>query len=221
MSDLFLILVPILLGDIANPVLFALLVYLAAGDRGALTSAAALLGHTTAYFACGIVIAFAFAELTEFMSNPGKIGYGLGALLGIALLWVAWLSSRSPAQTEKAAAPVETPASAFVTGAIVNFIGIPFGLPYFVAIDQILKTDLDSWGALAVLGGYNLAYAAPFLIVPVLTLVMGENARTILTKMSNTVERVGGALLPLILGGLGIFLIADAVAYFSTGEGLY
>lgn len=221
MSDLLLILTPILLSDVANPVLFALLVYLAAGHRGVVTSCAALLGHTTAYLGSGIVIAFAFAELTEFMSNPGAIGYGLGALLGMVLLWVAWLTSRSAPEKEKETTPAESPASAFVTGAIVNFIGIPFGLPYFVAIDQILKTDLDVWGCIAVLAGYNLAYALPFLIVPVLTLVMGENARTLLTRMSNTVERIGGTLMPLILGALGIFLIADAVFYFRTGSGLY
>ena len=221
MSDLLLILTPILLGDIANPVLFALLVYLAAGSRGALLSFSALAGHTAAYFSSGVLIAFAFAELTEFMNNPSTLGYVIGGVLGTALLYVAWLSSRSAPAQEPEQPAKETPASAFITGAIVNFIGIPFGLPYFVAIDQILKTELSLAGSLAVLAGYNLAYMAPFLLVPVLTLVMGANARSILEKMSGWVEKVGGALLPLIMFALGVFLILDAGFYFATGEGLY
>ena len=75
MSDLFLILTPILLSDVANPVLFALLVYLAAKPRGVLLSSAALAGHTAAYFGSGVLIALAFAELTEFLSNPGTLSF--------------------------------------------------------------------------------------------------------------------------------------------------
>jgi cytochrome c biogenesis protein CcdA len=220
-TDLLLILTPILLGDVANPVLFALLVYLAALPRGVLLSSAALAGHTAAYFGSGVLIAFAFAELTEFMSNPGTLGYVIGGLLGVVLLYVAWLSSRSSPDRQPEQPAKETPVSAFVTGAIVNFIGIPFGLPYFVAIDQILKADLSLGGSLAVLAGYNLAYMAPFLLVPVLTLALGENARAILEKMSGWVEKAGDVLLPLIMFALGVFLILDAGFYFATGAGLY
>ncbi|TNF90340.1 MAG: hypothetical protein EP301_01280, partial [Gammaproteobacteria bacterium] len=145
----------------------------------------------------------------------------IGGALGIALLYVAWLSSRSSPEREPEQPEKETSGSAFVTGAIVNFIGIPFGLPYFVAIDQILKADLSLAGSLAVLAGYNLAYMAPFLLVPILTLVMGADARALLQRMSAWVEKVGGVLLPLIMVALGVFLILDAGYYFATGEGLY
>lgn len=221
MSDLIVFLVPVLLSDVANPVLFAFLVYLAAGERGVLTSTAALLGHTLAYFGSGIVIALAFTELTEFMNNPGAVSYGIGFGLGAMLLWVAWRIRQAPPEATETDEPPPSPGGALVTGAIINFVGIPFGLPYFVAIDQILKAELEVLPTLGVLAGYNLAYMAPFLIVPLLTLIMGENARAILMKISGWVEEVGGVLLPLILAGLGVFLMADAVAYFATGTGLY
>ena len=138
MSDLLLILTPILLSDVANPVLFTLLVILAAGPRGVLLSTAALAGHTAAYFGSGILITLAFAELTEFMNNPGTVGYALGGVLGIVLLYVAWLFAQEAPDPQPEEPVSDTPLSAFTTGAIVNFIGLPFGLPYFVAIDQIL-----------------------------------------------------------------------------------
>jgi hypothetical protein len=55
----------------------------------------------------------------------------------------------------------------------------------------------------------------------VLTLVLGENARAILEKMSGWVEKAGDVLLPLIMFALGVFLILDAGFYFATGAGLY
>ncbi len=221
MSDLLLILTPILLGDVANPVLFALLVYLAAQPRGVLLSSAALAGHTAAYFGSGVLIAFAFAELTAFMNNPGTLSFAISGILGVVLLYVAWQSTRSDPEAESSTPNTETPLSAFTTGAIINFIGIPFALPYFVAIDQILKAEFSLAASLGVLAGYNLAYMAPFLLVPLLTLFMGPNARGVLEKMSGWVDKVGGALLPLILAGLGLFLVVDAGFYFVTGSGLY
>ena len=221
MADLWLILLPILLTDIANPVLFALLVYLAGTDRGVLTSSAALLGHTAAYFSAGVIIAFAFNQITAFMADPGPVSYGLGFGLGCLLLWVAWLSrGAGPASEPDNSAP-PTVGSAFMSGAIVNFIGIPFALPYFAAIDQILKTDLDTSGALLALGAYNLAYLTPFLVVPLLTLVMGAKAQAILSNINEKVERFGGVLLPIILGAVGIALIGDAALFFLRGEGLF
>jgi cytochrome c biogenesis protein CcdA len=209
MADLWLILLPILLTDVANPVLFGLLVYLAGTDRGVLMSSVALLGHTAAYFSAGVVIAFAFNQITAFVADPGPVSFGIGFLVGCLLLWVAWLSRGTGPGSEPENSAAPTIGSAFMSGAIVNFIGIPFALPYFAAIDQILKTDLDTTGALLTLGAYNLAYLTPFLVVPLLTAVMGGKAQAILSKINERVERFGGVLLPVILGA------------FLSGEGLF
>lgn len=221
MTDLWLVLIPILLTDVANPVLFALLVYLAGTDRGALLSSMALLGHTVAYFSCGVVIAFIHDQLTEFLANPGPVSYGLGGLVGLLLLWVAWLSRGEPPRSEPSEEPPFSPGAAFVTGAVVNFVGIPFALPYFAAIDQILKTDLDVGGSLVALAGYNLVYLAPFLVVPILTVTMGERAADLLQRINARVERVADVLMPLVLGAVGAALAADAALYFTRGTGLF
>ncbi len=223
MTDLLVVLVPILLSDVANPVLFAFMVYLAAEPRGAWLSTMGLLGHTAAYFGSGLIIALAFTEITALVSEPGTISYVIGALLGAVLLWVAWESAREPdpkAPVDREAAP-PTIGWAFSTGAIINFVGLPFGVPYFVAIDQLLRAELSTVASIGVLAGYNLAYMLPFTVVPVLTLVMGENAKALLQRMNERVEKVAGAVLPIVLGGIGLFLLLDAGAYFLRGEGLY
>lgn len=60
MLDLWAVLIPILLADVVNPVLFAFMVYMvyAVGtDRPLSNSISALLGHTAAYLSFGIVLA--------------------------------------------------------------------------------------------------------------------------------------------------------------------
>ena len=58
-----------------------------------------------------------------------------------------------------------------------------FAVPYFAAIDQILKTVLSATQAVLVLAAYNLAYALPFTVVPLLsalrTTVMGRSGSEI------------------------------------------
>lgn len=221
MTDLWLVLIPILLTDVANPVLFALLVYLAGADRGTLLSSMALLGHTAAYFSSGVLIALVYDQLTEFIANPGPVSYGLGGLVGLLLLWVAWLSGGEETPSETSGEPPVSTGAAFVTGAIVNFVGIPFALPYFAAIDQMLKTELSVTGSLAVLAGYNVAYLAPFVMVPALTAVMGARAQSVLHAINLRVERVASVLMPLVLGLVGIALTIDAALYFTRGSGLF
>jgi cytochrome c biogenesis protein CcdA len=221
MSDLWLILLPILLTDVANPVLLALVVYLAGAPRGILLASAALTGHTAAYFASGVLIALGFERLTAFVADPGPISYSLGLLLGLLLLWAAWKSRAQDPQNPPPEDPPATLGSAFTTGAIINFIGIPFALPYFAAIDQILKAQLEVSGSLLLLAGYNLAYLLPFTMVPLATLIMGVQARAPLERLNQWVERVAAVLLPFILGAVGLALIVDALLYFFTGTGLF
>jgi len=60
---------------------------------------------------------------------------------------------------------------------VINFIGIPFALPYFAAIDQILKANLATGDTLVLLVAYNPVYAPPFLVVPILVAALGERSR--------------------------------------------
>ncbi len=222
MLDLWSVLPPILLADVVNPVLFAFMVYAAGTDRPLINSSAVLLGHTTAYLGFGIVLALAFDTIAKWLANPTPIDYGLGLLVGFLLLWVAW-RSRGSGQEEKTEPQVQKliPLKAFGIGAIINIIGLPFALPYFAALDQILKADLSVLDSTVVLVGYNLGYALPFLVVPVLTVTLGEASRPILARINGKVDRISAYLMPLMLGLVGIALVVDAIRYFAIGEGLF
>jgi len=222
MLELWTVLLPILLTDVVNPVLFAFMVYAVGTERPVGNSVAALLGHTASYLSFGIGLAFAFEAITERLANPQPLDFGLGLVVGVLLLWVAWRVARAKPQ-EETAPQVErlTLFKAFGMGAIINIVGIPFALPYFAAIDQILKANLSIADSVMMLAGYNLIYALPFLIVPGLALALGEASQPVLARINDKLDRISAWLMPILLALVGLFLIADAVLYFSRGEGLF
>ena len=221
MADLWFVLVPIIIADVMNPVLFAFMVYAAGTDRPISNTLIMLLGHTTAYLSAGILLALGMEKITAYLSEPHTIDFLIGLVIGLLLLWVAFLSSRKKADTEKEHSEQLTPLKAFGFGAIINFIGIPFALPYFAAIDQVLKANLSVVDSLLVLLGYNLLYAAPFLIVPVLSILFGLKSRALLERINSWIDRVSSVLMPIILGLVGLALVADSITYFATGKGLW
>ena len=221
MSDLLIIIAPILLADVVNPVLFAFLVYAAGTDRPLGNSLAALLGHTATYFTFGIVLAVFFDGIVELLENPTPVDFGISLVIGLLLLWMAWRSATGSGETEQKEPESLTPIKAFWIGSFINLIGLPFALPYFAALDQMLKAELSVIDTVMMVVGYNLLYALPFLVVPVLAGLMGEASRPILERINEKVDKVGAFLMPVMLGLIGAALVADALSYFVYGEGLF
>ena len=114
-----------------------------------------------------------------------------------------------------------TALSALGLGITINFIGMPFAVPYFAALSQILKLDPTFLEALALLVAYNVLYALPFLIVPILIAIMGDQARPLLQRINNGLTRASAFVMPIILALLGLALVADAVHYFWRGAPLF
>lgn len=215
------LLIPILLSDVLNPVLFAFMVYAAGSSRPIASSSAMLLGHTTAYFLGGILLSYGLERISARLSHPQTIDFAIEVLIGAALLYLALRTRTDQGKRPDEKTQEFTPGSAFVFGAIVNVIGIPFAVPYFAAIDQFLKSDLDSMGVLTALLMYNLAYALPFLVIPVMTAVMGDRSKPLLRRANELLERGSSFLMPLLLGLIGLALLADGIYYFATGISLF
>lgn len=221
MSELVPVLLPILLVDVLNPVLFAALLFATGTARPVLNSGAMLAGHTVAYFSAGIGIALFLEKITERLANPEPVDFVIGLLVGVACLIASVKSRGGGASTQKKPTPELTVWSSFSFGAIINFIGVPFAVPYFAAIDQILRANLTVGESVGAISGYNLAYAAPFAVVPVLVAVVGDRCRPVLQKFNDVLVKITDAVLPLVLGLLGLALVIDALLFFVRGEGLY
>lgn len=219
--EIWTILLPILLTDAVNPVLFAFLVYAAGSQRPVALSSAMLAGHTAAYFTAGIVLALFMERISNYLAQPRTVDFVIELVLALVLLWLAFSSRGNKGKRPDESAPKLTIASAFGFGAAVNFIGIPFAVPYFAAIDQVLKADLSTSQTVGMLIAYNLVYALPFAAVPLLSAIMGERARPLLTRINQFLDKVSAVLLPLMLGVIGLLLLADAVSFFVRGVALF
>lgn len=116
MIETFGILIPFLIADVLNPVLFAFMVYAAGTQRPVVTSSAMLLGHTAAYFGAGIVIVLGLEKITHYLANPSSIDYLIALIVGLLLLWVAFPKAKKPQTKRPEDSGSMTPLSAFGLG---------------------------------------------------------------------------------------------------------
>ena len=225
MGELLAILTPILVIDVMNPVLLAILVFAAGASRPFANSASLLAGHTVAYFVAGIGVSFGVEQIADFithmMENPGTIDFVLGGFIGVCCLSWSIKALRQPPIEQKMPEWKLTPLKCFGFGMVVNFIGVPFALPYFAAVGQILKADLTLNGSLAALAIYNIGYALPFAVVPGSILVMGDRSKPFLERLNGWMMSAGTKAMPWFIGLLGAFMLFDAIYYFATGKQLY
>lgn len=225
MTELLATLLPILIVDVLNPVLLGLLVFAAGSQRALANSASLLLGHTIAYLAAGFAVSFGVesvsAFITEIIENPKSIDFVVGLVIGtVCLYWAVRPSDKEPKKQKQPEWEL-TPVKCLAFGGVVNFIGVPFALPYFAAVDQILKADLSFGGSLSVLGIYNIAYALPFAAVPVAVLVLGDRSKPPLERLNEKMLAITIKSTPWLLGALGTYLVTDAVYFFIAGKPLF
>ena len=221
MTELLPKLIPLLVVDVLNPVLFALLVVAVSTSKPIANSTAFLAGHTASYFISGVVIALGLEQISDRLGNPKPVDFVIELLIGLLLLWAALASRNGKASEDRTPDRELTPAYCFGYGAIVNFIGVPFALPYFAAVDQLLKADLSLESSLLVLAFYNMAYALPFLLVPISVALTGDSSKPILEKINNVLISLVDKFMPVLLLLLGLALTADALSYLASGETLW
>ena len=214
-------LIPLLVVDILNPALFALLIAAVGSSKPMTNSTAFLAGHTVAYLISGIIIALGLEQITERLNNPHPVDFVIELLLGLLCLWAALASRDGKASKQRSPATELTPTYCFGFGAVVNFTGIPFALPYFAVIDQLLKTNLSIESSLLVLVLYNVTYALPFLLVPISVALTADSTKPILDKINNVLVGLVDRFMPILLLLLGIALSADAMMYLISGAALW
>ena len=218
MTELLVAIAPLLLIDALNPVLFALLIYCAGSARPIANSSAMLLGHTLAYFVVGLLASIGIQKLTQRLDNPQPVDFVIEFLLGIGFLYAALSSRDGGASDTRTPEGALTPFKCLMYGAVVNFIGAPFALPYLAVVSEIMQADLSATAAVAVLAGYNLAYALPFTLIPGLIAVVGDRARPALDTINRWLERGADLLMPWLMLALGLWLLVDVYGYvFRSG----
>jgi threonine/homoserine/homoserine lactone efflux protein len=225
MLELFPIILPILITDIINPVLLAAVIFSLGSNKPFLNSIFILLGWFSLYFFAGIGIALGLDAIIELLANPRPIDFvieivigGLLCSLGLSIVFRKKPKQKEPQYDDAAAL---NPLKAFWIGALINIIGLPFALPYFAVLDQILKADLAWIPSLTILLIYNLLYILPFSILLLIRVLYREKSDAIFSKINSVMERIADVLMPFILIGIGGLLIVDSIFFFVRGTSLF
>lgn len=221
MIDLLPDLIPLLGVDVLNPMLFALMLVAIGTSRPFANSITFLAGHTASYFVSGILIALGLDRILDRLDNPLPVDFILELIVGLALLWTALAARDGKASEQKEPAAQLTPVYCFGYGAVINFIGVPFAMPYFAVVNQVLKANLSVETSVLALAIYNAAYALPFLLVPIAVALIGERSKPMLERINEVLVKLVDTFMPILLLLAGIALTADALSYLITGEALW
>ena len=194
MSELLVILTPIALIDSTSIVSLSLvpLAVLFTSRQPLAGTAAFISGLFFSYLVGGIVIYFGLGAVIESVNrvaeriwrHPDAIDLVLQIVIGLGLLLVVVrMAMKRSDGTAKAQESSITPAQAFWLAITLNVVGLPGAVPYFAAIDQMLRADLAPHATF-----FAIAYYCMIFVVPLVALVLLRQA------MPGLADRVFGSL---------------------------
>jgi len=223
--ELLITLTPISLIDSLSLLPFAavVLMVLLSGPKPYLTSVSFLLGIVLAYLSCGTLIVYGLGEILQrviasvvhWFNNPSAIDYVLSMVVGTALILLGyrWAVARRKRAERKQVTSGMTTGAAFLTGAGATVAGIWGALPYFAAIDQIMKTDVSSLEGVVALVYYNVVFVSLAASLVLIRSVVGPRADGLFQAVNRFFEIWGKRVLVTLMIVLGSVMLADGVGW--------
>lgn len=225
MFGLIITLIPISLLDSLSLLPFAVVVLavLLAGPKPYLTSTGFLLGIFLSYLAAGILIAAglgqlmqrATAALVRWFNNPSTLDYVLSMIVGSGLIALGyrWANARRVRADRRQPRKGMTPIQAFGMGAGATLAGLWGALPYFAAIDQLLKADLGLAESVVALTVYNVIFVSVGIVLVLLKASIGARADAHFARVSSVLAVWSRRLLIAGMIVLGTIMVADGIGW--------
>ena len=221
MSALLPSLIAIAVLDSLNPSAIALQVYLLGTTKPIPRSIAFVIGIFFAYGTSGLLAVLGLNELIQtVIVNSGfslstPLLNTIQLLIGVILL-VVGITLRIPTQSEPVKVTTKlTLARTFLLGMSVTILELPTALPYFAAIEQIARANLDLLSIMSILVLYNLIFVLPPIALVVIYLFFHRQTFVLplLQRINRSIAIYSPHILRFLLLGLGIFLIADSLSH--------
>jgi cytochrome c biogenesis protein CcdA len=224
MAELLTVLATIALLDSTSMIPTALvsLITLMTGSRPLLSSIAFLAGIFLTYFAFGIVIFLGLDSIidvfnqwfVEFKNHPDTTDLFIQIAIGAVLLFLAIRMTRTgkPARKERTPQSV-SPFGAFTFGCGLVIIGMPGAVPYFAAVDQILRADPSVTTGILLFLYYNTVFILPLALIVVIRAVMGERGDAVMAKLQEFLGKWGVRIVVIAMFLLGTAMLADGIGW--------
>jgi len=225
MLELVVTLAPVSLLDSLSLLPFAVVVLAAllAGPRPYAASVAFLIGIFASYLAAGVLIAVGLGQviqrvsklLVHWFNNPVTLDYVLGMVVGVALIALGyrWANARRGRASRRQPALGMTPVQALGLGAGATLAGLWGALPYFAAIDQLLKAELSLGESLVALAFYNVVFISVPTALVGLKAWLGARADVVFERVNRLIAVWGRRLLIAGMIALGTVMLADGIGW--------
>jgi cytochrome c biogenesis protein CcdA len=225
MFQVLLVITPIALLDSTSivPVCLVPLAKLLASRRPILAAGSMMAGVFVTYLICGLLIYFSLRELFDALSaamhkwwfNPDAGDFALQIGIGLALIIVGYKISAPPRPKKKRDISSEaSPIGAFLFGAGLTIIGMPGALPFFAAVDQLLRADLPDYQTVIAIGVYCLIFVIPLIGIVFIRVALADRADSILGAANRFLDTWGRGVVIALLVLLGLVLVADGIGFF-------
>ena len=225
MVDLALILLAIALVDSTSmiPIGIFPLAAILGGRRPVIGALSFVSGIFLVYFLSGVLLLLGFdlifemigPSISRWWNQPNSAELGLQFIVGILLLVYAWGQYRRPkiSAPSSSAEPVSL-VGAFTLGSSLTVIGIPGAVPYFGAIEQILRADLSPMASMMALIFYNIVFVLPFFILVLIRILVPNQSESIFGSISRLIKSWGKPAIVSLFIILGLVLMADSIGWF-------
>lgn len=225
MAALFLLLTPIGFLDSTSiiPLCIVPIIALLAGPRPLLGASALVFGVFAVYLACGLLVLFGLqsafdaidAYVIRLWKDPSTEELIFQIVLGlVACAFGFRLVAKRERGTGATPSGAMTPAQAWLAGAGLTIVGLPGAVPYFAAIDLVLRAELALGSQLTALIFYNAVFVAPLFAIVALRLVLGGRGDRVLDAVKRFFDTWGHRVIVALLFILGVVLVADGIGWF-------
>ena len=225
MATLLLIILPISLLDSTSmvPLCIVPLAAILGNSRPSLGAASFLAGIFVVYAGGGMLLLVGLDALLDALgpmigrwwNQPNTLELLLQVLVGGVMLGFGWkLSKTRQSQAGPGTLRKIFPGQAFTLGAGLTVAGLPGALPYFGAIDQILRVEPGPAAAGFALLFYNIVFLMPLATLLIVRLLFPAQSEAIFRRIASLAERWGRRLMVAMLVTVGAVLVADGVGWF-------
>ena len=201
--------------DSLNPTTTAFQIYLLSTPKPVYRSISFIAGVFITYWAAGLAVVLGLGQLNINIQLPALALYTIQLIIGIVLFLVGWHLQESAPDEQKTKRPAKlTIFQAFLIGGAATLWDFPTALPYLAAIERISKMQFDLLTIGSILAIYNTIFVLPLIALLGIYIYLGDRSRNLIVAINQSLQKWGHKILRVLLIGLGILAVVDAIAFF-------
>lgn len=207
-----------------NPSLFLAQFYLIATPKPVPRLFSYIAGVLLVNFLGGLLLLSGFQVLVAtFLQNlGGGVLYSVQLALGLGLLLFGLRVKANPRTGHEPKKPRSLSlAHTFLLGMVVMLNEITTALPYFFAVERIVRAQLPVFGDLLALVLYNFVFALPLLGFLGVFFVYRKRFSSQLERITQAVQRWTPRIVKYGSVAFGAVLALNAALYFTVGRALF